>query len=391
LGSCCASPEASPGCGSAGRLPGGSKVDSTSERPLAPSPAKRRGKWLKGRFRRQSGRENHDPGAGPGSRSQNGIVYGALDLGTNNCRLLLATPSPAGFTVIDAFSRIVRLGEGASQSGRLSDQAMRRTIDALRVCANKLLWRKVTRRRLIATEACRAAANGLEFIERVRLETGLALEVIDRQTEAHLAVAGAEPLIAADAGKVLVFDIGGGSTELMWLEREAARFVTRDWISLPVGVVTIAESFGGIEVTPEGFQRMREHTRSLVAPFAARIASRCGCIAPDHLLGTSGTVTTIAGVQMRLRRYDRSRVDGSWLTNSDIDEVVARLLAMTYEERAASPCIGRDRADLVLAGCAILEEIRLAFPSGRLRVADRGLREGILAHLMREDGAYGSR
>jgi exopolyphosphatase/guanosine-5'-triphosphate,3'-diphosphate pyrophosphatase len=358
---------------------------------LAPSPAKRRGKWLKGRFRRQFRRETSEPGAGASNLSQNGTVYGALDLGTNNCRLLLATPSPLGFTVVDAFSRIVRLGEGASQTGRLSDQAMRRTIDALRVCANKLLWRKVTRRRLIATEACRAAANGPEFIDRVRLETGLALEVIDRQTEAQLAVAGAEPLIAADADKVLVFDIGGGSTELMWLEREAARFAIKDWISLPVGVVTIAESFGGVEVTESSFRHMREHMKALVAPFAIRIGSlHGGPVVPDHLLGTSGTVTTIAGVQMRLRRYDRSRVDGSWLTNSDIDEVVARLLAMSYEERAASPCIGRDRADLVLAGCAILEEIRLAFPCHRLRVADRGLREGILAHLMREDGAYGS-
>jgi len=367
------------------------KVDASSERSLAPPPAKRRGKWLKRRFLPQLGHEDPKPRSDLRDQRRNGVVYGALDLGTNNCRLLLATPSPAGFTVVDAFSRIVRLGEGASQTGRLSDQAMVRTIEALRVCANKLIWRKVTRRRLIATEACRAAQNGLDFIDRVRLETGLALEVIDRQTEAQLAVAGAEPLIAEDARKVLVFDIGGGSTELMWLEREATGFAIRDWISIPAGVVTIAEIFGGVEVTEASFRLMRNHLRDFVAPFTARLASRNGgLVAPDHLLGTSGTVTTIAGVQMRLRRYDRSRVDGSWLSNADIDEVVARLLAMDYEERAASPCIGRDRADLVLAGCAILEEIRFAFPSSRLRVADRGLREGILAHLMREDGAYGN-
>jgi exopolyphosphatase/guanosine-5'-triphosphate,3'-diphosphate pyrophosphatase len=320
-------------------------------------------------------------------------VYGALDLGTNNCRLLLATPSTSGFTVVDAFSRIVRLGEGATQTGRLSDHAMSRTIEALRVCANKLLWRNVTKYRLIATEACRVAENGLEFLDRVRSETGLTLEIIDRETEARLAVAGAEPLIEAGSRRILVFDIGGGSTELMWLEHDGSSYVLSDWTSVPAGVVTIAEQFGGVVVTVEDFQHMRSHVMKMLKPFVTRIAEGTGGEAaqPDHLLGTSGTVTTIAGVQMRLRRYDRSRVDGSWLSNPDIDEVVARLLGMNYEERAASPCIGRDRADLVLAGCAILEEIRRAFPASRLRVADRGLREGILTHLMKADGAYGGR
>ena len=179
------------------------------------------------------------------------------------------------------------------------------------------------------------------------------------------------------------------SLERRWLERESGCWVMRDWVSLPAGVVTLAERFGGVEVSATSFELMCAHVRRLIAPFVARVAARDGSPRPDHLLGTSGTVTTIAGVQMRLRRYDRSRVDGSWLMNAEIDEVVARLLAMSYDERAASPCIGRDRADLVLAGCAILDEIRRAFPASRLRVADRGLREGILAHLMKEDGAYG--
>jgi exopolyphosphatase/guanosine-5'-triphosphate,3'-diphosphate pyrophosphatase len=363
-------------------------VDVSSGRPQAPWPVKRR-------RRRPQTRANNSPReAGittPPDESRDATVYGALDLGTNNCRLLLARPSPSGFTVVDAFSRIVRLGEGASQTGRLSDLAMSRTIDALRVCANKLIWRKVTRRRLIATEACRVAANGLEFIERVHVETGLRLEIIDRETEARLAVAGAEPLIESGARRILVFDIGGGSTELMWLEYDGSSYVIGEWVSLPAGVVTIAEEFGGVEVTPASFQSMRNYVMSLLGPFISRIASRNGgSVDADHLLGTSGTVTTIAGVQMGLRRYDRSLVDGSWLTQLDIEEVIAKLLAMNYEERAASPCIGRDRADLVLGGCAILEEIRRAFPAHKLRVADRGLREGILAHLMKEDGAYGS-
>jgi exopolyphosphatase/guanosine-5'-triphosphate,3'-diphosphate pyrophosphatase len=313
-----------------------------------------------------------------------------LDLGTNNCRLLLAEPGAGGFSVVDAFSRIVRLGEGASRTGRLDERAMRRAIDALRVCANKLIWRRVKRRRLVATEACRVAENGLEFIERVRIETGLWLEVIDRQTEAQLAVAGAAPLIDNAAEKVVLFDIGGGSTEIVWLDGKAEKRQIRDWISLPAGVVTLAEMFGGVEVTHETYAAMCRYVSHLLKPFRARIGLGASQLsAPDHLLGTSGTVTTIAGVQLGLARYDRSRVDGTWLKASDIAAVTSKLLAMSYAERAASPCIGHDRADLVIAGCAILEEILRAFPSDRLRVADRGLREGILTNLMQEDGTYG--
>ena len=302
----------------------------------------------------------------------------------------MAQPSQDGFDVVDAFSRIVRLGEGVSQSGTLSPGAMARTIGALRVCANKLKWWQVPRVRLIATQACRTAANGAEFIERVRDEVGLELEVIDRETEARLAVAGASPLIAPDARNVLVFDIGGGSTELMWISAAAGGHKIDLWTSLPEGVVTIAETFGGVQVDEATFLAMRLHIRPMIEAFAAELELRFGHVpTPDHLLGTSGTVTTISGMQMGLRRYDRSRVDGSWLLHDDIVEVTAKLLAMTYAERAASPCIGYDRADLVLAGCAILEEIRRFWPVDRLRVADRGLREGLLTLMMIEDGTYG--
>jgi exopolyphosphatase/guanosine-5'-triphosphate,3'-diphosphate pyrophosphatase len=317
-------------------------------------------------------------------------LYGALDLGTNNCRLLVAQPAATGFQVVDAFSRIVRLGEGVSQSGALSLDAMARTIGALRVCSNKLKWWRVPRVRLIATQACRTAANGAEFIARVREEVGLELEVIDRETEARLAVAGASPLIAPDARNVLVFDIGGGSTELMWISTGADGHRIEQWTSLPEGVVTIAEAFGGIDVDSVTFGAMRLHIRPMIESFAAEIARKVGATPmPDHLLGTSGTVTTICGMQLGLRRYDRSRVDGSWLLHDDIVAVTETLLGMSYAERAASPCIGRDRADLVLAGCAILEEIRRVWPVDRLRVADRGLREGLLTLMMTEDGTYG--
>jgi len=321
-----------------------------------------------------------------------GGLYGALDLGTNNCRLLIATPAQTGFSVVDAFSRIVRLGEQLAQTGRLSDDAMGRTIDALRVCANKLRWRNVDRVRLVATEACRMAENGPEFIDRVKSETGLGLEIIDRETEAGLAAVGAEPLVDREAETALVFDIGGGSTEVLWMRRAGARFETVAWTSLAAGVVTISERFGGgVDVTPAAFTAMREHLRPMLREFAERVSAANGGAppVPSHLLGTSGTVTTIAGVQLGLQRYDRARVDGCWLDTDDIGAVTSSLLQLTYEQRAANPCIGRERADLVLAGCAILEEIRLAFPAQRIRVADRGLREGILTMLMKEDGTYG--
>ena len=348
-----------------------------------------------GRADKAKGRRRRHPAKTPRAPAgAEGLVYGALDLGTNNCRLLIARPKGRGFAVIDAFSRIVRLGEGLSLSGALKPEAMDRTIEALRVCANKLKWHGVSRHRLIATEACRMAANGPDFIARVKAETGLELEIIDRETEARLAASGAEPLIEHNADTAVVFDIGGGSTEIMWVKRgEDQRFAILRWISLAAGVVTVSEKYGGgREVSDTSFAAMRGHVRDLLAPFVAEVkAATGGENVPTHLLGTSGTVTTIAGVHLGLRRYDRSRVDGCWLDSEAVGRVTERLLAMPYDERSRNACIGQERADLVLSGCAILEEIRLAFPASRIRVADRGLREGILAQLMRDDGVIGER
>ena len=332
-----------------------------------------------------------DHRAPPRQRPETGdAFYGALDLGTNNCRLLIATPGPAGFAVVDAFSRIVRLGEGLTGSGRLSEAAMKRTIDALRICANKLAWHRVGHRRLVATEACRMAENGEAFIARVREEVGLELEIIGREMEAKLAAIGAEPLIEEGAPNALVFDIGGGSTELMWLARRDERYEIVTWISLAAGVVTVSERFGGIDVDRAKYAGMREYLKPLVVDFAERVRGSTGGVAlPAHLLGTSGTVTTIAGVQLGLRRYDRARVDGCWLDQDSVARVCSELLGMSYAERTENACIGRDRADLVLAGCAILEEICAAFPAPRIRVADRGLREGILTLMMKTDGTFG--
>nr|WP_244304473.1 Ppx/GppA phosphatase family protein [Roseibium aestuarii] len=340
-------------------------------------------------------------GLRPGVRATSGRgvdpLYAALDLGTNNCRLLIARPDDRGFRVVDAYSRIVRLGEGVGSTGLLSTQAMDRAVEALDICQRKLEERGVARARLIATEACRAAANGLDFIERVRAETGMTLEVVSRETEARLAVAGCVTLVDPAADGVILFDIGGGSSEIVWLDLRnrcgargfaLTRFI-RSWASLPVGVVNLAERHGGVDVTPEVFEAMVRDVEGHLAGFALgedlSAAIRGGGV---HMLGTSGTVTTLAGVQLGLKRYDRRRVDGAWLESGQVSEMIDRLRQMSYEERVNNPCIGADRADLVLAGCAILEAIRRRWNCERLRVADRGLREGILTELMAADGVW---
>jgi exopolyphosphatase/guanosine-5'-triphosphate,3'-diphosphate pyrophosphatase len=321
-------------------------------------------------------------------------TYAALDLGTNNCRLLVARPAREGFRIVDAFSRIVRLGEGLSQTKLLGGHAMERTFGALEICRDKMDQRGVTRARLIATEACRIAENGEEFIEKVRDRLGLSLEIVDRETEAHLAAAGCAALADPDADGVVLFDIGGGSSEIVWLSRETdagqvadAKDRVRVWASLRLGVVTIAEQFGGFDVSAETYERMVEHVYGRLAPFVARTAEEPRC-SRFHLLGTSGTVTTIAGVHLGLQRYDRRRVDGLWLSSEDVEQAIATLRGMSYDERAANGCIGHERADLVLAGCAIFDAIRRAFPAERVRIADRGLREGILMQLMSADGVW---
>jgi exopolyphosphatase/guanosine-5'-triphosphate,3'-diphosphate pyrophosphatase len=322
------------------------------------------------------------------------ITYAALDLGTNNCRLLVARPAGDGFRVIDAFSRIIRLGEGISASGRINEAAIARAVDALAICRDKMRDREVARARLIATEACRAASNGAAFLARIAEEVGLELEVIDRETEAELAAAGCTPLIDPEAEGVILFDIGGGSSELVRLarstpvERGPPLPVIEAWASLPLGVVTLAERHGGHQVTRDIYEAMVSEVAVLLASFVQQ-TSRRG-IDQVHMLGTSGTVTTIAGVHLDLRRYERRRVDGCWMRDDQVTGVIERLLAMSYEDRAANPCIGVERADLVLAGCAILEAIRRAFPCRRLRVADRGLREGMLVKMMRQDGVWGA-
>ena len=359
-----------------------------------PEGRRRGGRW-KGRGQRVGGQE--------------GPSYGALDLGTNNCRLLIAQPLARredrrrvdGFRVVDAFSRIVRLGQGVDASGRLSDEAMTRALSALSICARKLKRRGLARYRAVATEACRRAENYSEFLGRVERETGLALEVISQDEESDLAAHGCAPLMDPAVPDVVVFDIGGGSTQVSWLRQQpqkpcavagngagaVGRLCRQAWCSLPIGVVTLAERYGGHDITPDTYSAMRAEVAAALAPFEKRhglasLAER-GCL---QMLGTSGTVTTLAGMHQKLPRYDRSQVDGCFLGIDTVKRLSTRVAAMTYEERLQQPCIGGQRADLVVAGCAILEALCGTWPVARLRVADRGLREGILVSLMDQSG-----
>jgi len=319
-----------------------------------------------------------------GHRGRWGHTFAALDLGTNNCRLLVAKPSPEGFRVIDSFSRIVRLGQGVGASGRLAETAIERTIGALRICAKKMQRRDVSVARCVATQACRQAANGGEFLDRVRAETGIALDIIDPAEEARLAVAGCAPLLDRSHDHALVFDIGGGSTEIMWLDMTAdAPPQVAAWTSIPLGVVTMAERHGGQDVSRETYAEMMGAVTSQLAPFESRhqlaAAMNNG---RTQLLGTSGTVTTLAALRLALPRYDRNAVDGCWLAADDVTNVSRQLFDMSYAQRTQHPCIGRGRADLVIAGCAIFEAIFRIWPAPRVRVADRGVRDGMLVHLM---------
>ena len=325
--------------------------------------------------------------------TKDGPCYAALDLGTNNCRLLIATPAATGFRVVEAYSRIVRLGEGLSQTGRLSEAAMDRALAALSVSAEKVRRRRVVKLRAVATQACRSAANGEAFIARVAKETGLDLQVITPQEEARLSVAGCLGLLDHEAQAALVVDVGGGSTEMSWVDLggqpEADRIPPiKAWLSIPIGVVTLAERF------PEGAMATESWFRAMVDTVKAEIAAfkRADPLRPifeadaAHLIGTSGAITSLAGMHLGLERYDRSQVDGIWMTRAQCDGAAQMLLSLTAAQRAQQPCIGPDRADLVLAGAAILQAVQELWPCSRVRVADRGLREGVLMSLMSDKG-----
>jgi exopolyphosphatase / guanosine-5'-triphosphate,3'-diphosphate pyrophosphatase len=314
-------------------------------------------------------------------------AYAALDLGTNNCRLLIAKAGGDGFTIVDAFSRVVRLGEGLNATGKMSDEAMDRAVEALAVCAEKLKRRNVILARSVATEACRQASNGVEFIERVKRETGIVLDIISPKEEARLAVMGCQALLPPGNGPAMIFDIGGGSTELVLVDTDGLVPKILDWVSVPWGVVSLTESehhdVDDADARISAYATMRAKVHNSLSEFTARLPVDGG---DRRLLGTSGTVTTLASVYLKLRSYDRSAVDGLILPSSAMREISGNLATLPLSGRAEFPTIGTDRADLVVAGCAILETIIDIWPGEKLGVADRGIREGILRGLMESDG-----
>ncbi len=378
------------------------------------------GKIADFRYKRPSRRKNSRPEKGNGAarakqptshkkqpfaRRQ---AYAAIDLGTNNCRLLIARPSGENFTVIDAFSRVVRLGEGLAQSGKLSEESMERTLAALTVCAEKLKRRNVRLARSVATEACRRASNGADFIAKVKRETGIALDIISAQEEARLAVLGCHILLETGEGPAVIFDIGGGSTELVWIDLTgvppqarpksimrmhngfqnadsrfpAAKVV--DWISVPLGVATLRDQFNDVEDDSARFALMSWFFEENLAEFAPYKDEppREGF----QIVGTSGTVTTVAASHLGLKRYDRNKVDGLRMTSDEIDKVIRNYLALGPAGRRRDPRIGMDRQALIMSGAAILQALLRCWPTDRLSVADRGLREGMLYAQMSEDG-----
>lgn len=329
-------------------------------------------------------------------------VYAALDLGTNNCRLLIASPHFSHGTevapsirVFDSFSRIVRLGEGVSASGQLSPDAMERTMSALKACQKKLGKYRLANARFVATEACRRAGNGQAFLDQVRQETGITIDIITSEEEARLAFLGCASLLMEHSTRAIVFDIGGGSTELMWVDvaggskpegdskQIGGHFIT-DWLSIGCGVMNLADRFGGATFADVAFDDMVRFLIDKLTPFdrANNITETLDESSTVQLLSTSGTVTTLAAIHLDLPRYDRSRIDGITVDIADIRATIRKLLAMRPYERFNHPCIGPDRADFIISGCAIFEAISTLWPTGSITIADRGVREGIILSLM---------
>lgn len=315
------------------------------------------------------------------------ITYAAIDLGTNSCRMLIARRIDDGFTVVDGFSRIVRLGEGLVRTGKLQDTAMERTLAALRECRNKIEFHGATRIRCVATEACRQADNGDSFMDRARRETGLTIEAITPRDEANLTVAGCAPLMQSGYPDGLLFDIGGGSTEIIWVDTHGKRTPTvRDVISIPMGVVTLVDEFGRGDLSDQDFEEIVGRISRRLKPFEKTNQIDAALERKSvQMIGTSGTMTTLGAIHLGLPRYDRTRIDGLSLDLTHVRSLTAQLSEMDFRARADIPCIGRARADLMTMGCAVLSAIVRHWPVPSIRVADRGIREGLIVGLIEAD------
>ena len=346
-----------------------------------------------------------------GHKAQAQTLYAALDLGTNSCRMLIAQPDGAQFKVVDSFSKSVQLGLGLEETGRLSRASMNRTLQALRICSQKLKQYQVKKMRLVATEACRRADNGASLMRQIRKETGLKLEVIRAEEEAQLAVLSCAPLVSNDTDQLLVVDIGGGSTELVWIDlvdvvpKQRSRAIMHmhkgfrsgerpnkygakvvDWISVPLGVATLRDLFNDVDDDAGRFALMSLMFEEKLEKFIPY--ERAYNMAHFQIIGTSGTVTTVAASHLDLRRYDRNKVDGLSMSSLEIDKVIHEYIKMGPVGRKNDPRIGKDRQDLIMSGAAILQALLRSWPTHRLSVADRGLREGLLYAQMSADGVF---
>lgn len=311
--------------------------------------------------------------------------YAAIDLGTNSCRLVIATPTPSSFRIVETFSKITRLGEGIIKDNELSRPAIKRTVGALKVCAGVLAeYAPIYRYRYVATAACRRALNCADFIEGVKRETGLNIEIISSKEESRLAVVGCIPLLNRSIKRALVFDIGGGSTEISLARvTNSGKSFIEGFVSLPYGVVTISEAFPSQEMTNLAYNTIIERTHKILSEFEEKYNIMESVRNQDiQVIGTSGTVTVLGAVHLNLPRYNRSAVDGLSITKQDIDRAIAKIKRLGDDGRKKHPCIGTQKADLTMAGCAIIEALCSFWPISEITVADRGIREGILLDLM---------
>lgn len=311
-------------------------------------------------------------------------VFAAIDLGTNSCRLLVGKYD-GHLRIIDSYSKVVRLGENIQLNNELSQEAIERTLKALQICMEKVLGNRVTHLRAVTTEACRRASNSYDLLNRAKSELNLELEVITSHEEANLAISGCANMFQRNIPYVIAFDIGGGSTEVMWvkLKEGTPNFEVIDLISLPFGVVTLSDQFGSFATSPQIYTQIREKVAHDLDAFAARNnIQRFMEKKQVQMVGTSGTVTTLAAIHLKLQRYDRYMIDGIYLRMENIREITQYVLNMPVKQRNLHPSIGVGRSDLVITGSAILEGICDTFEVPYIRVADRGVREGILMGLI---------
>ena len=300
-----------------------------------------------------------------------------IDLGTNTVRLLVSDlDSERAWRSVHADQRVTRLGEGLAGTGVLGDAPMRRTAAAVADYARRGRQLGARRIRIVATSAVREAANRPAFVEMVERASGERVHVISGDEEARLTVRGVLRALGPLSGELLTFDIGGGSTEYT-LARGTTVIAT---VSLRLGVVPLAERFpfpGTVE--PDRYHALADEVSKQLD---AELPSSLARARPDHLVGTAGTVTTLAALDLGLERYDADRVQRHRLERAAVARLRDRLAALTVAERAALPCLEPGRADLIIPGVAIVEATLDRFGMDSLTVSDWGLREGLVDEMI---------